>query len=781
MIYKVIKNPPKKLVDIYVGKRSTIPQTLMNQDITRVVRSGVKALGEVIDIHRAKDNDINSVYFPFSCAFAEKIALICIKRNVLIIDSDTDKRLVSQSKELPKLAYLLSVYKEFPSSKEIKALVYAAVKSITAPLQRNQAISLVADELNKHEQEIKSIINLSPCPVKKAVQETVSIETSYPFDPLKPMRFGAFDEYNRGVFVVRAGTGTGKTYHAIRMCMREKKKGRKTALISNLISVVRQHKPKNVKLAIYDDEMHKIEDADHFSLTINAIVNDFHYYKLKQTDTIIFDECEKVLQALYDPNVTYIPLKQKLTIRSRIGELLEDRKRKLIFMDADASDKVTSTFVNEYRKSIADITIVNFPTTLYQNIEAHVEELVEVTETLISKKLLDSKSQFIACDSRRMIERLLSESGYKDKSGYACIKSALKSGILVVHSQVKSFKEQADFLKNPNEEIAKYRTVIVSPSLREGFDIKTPFCDEVMVLSNNVLQPLQLIQLARRLRKASKIRFAVSHKVNMWSDITELGVAQKENETIDDRLEREFIKREALLKFDQPLALKETLKALGFNVIVHPISLSALHSEKTPTIKEEEQESIPKARVLKDSEYYQLKTSSALTVTDRFALQRWEIAKTLDIPVKDVIKEVVEFYHMFDIEAAKLFLQVTHGVKETHPAYKLVSIASALQLSELTTDSTFEILNSVDKKSLFKSIIINKENFINCFDKRHQNMLMKMDIKDKDKPNTATTRLNILLKILGIEHGTPIGNTKNKRVPYYFHPLAKRALSKQDD
>ena len=778
-MYQVLKNPQKKLVDIYVGKRSTIPQILMNQDITRVVRSGVKALGEVIDIHRSKDNDINSVYFPFSCAFAEKIALICIKRNVLIVDAETDRRLVSQSKELPKLAYLLAVSKEFSSSKEIEELVYAAVKSITTPLQKNQAITLVADELNKNEQEVKSIINRSPCPIKEVVQETVSIESTYPFDPFKPMRFGAFDEYNRGVFVVRAGTGTGKTYHAIRMCMREKRKGRKTALISNLISVVRQHKPKNVKLALYDDEMHKIEDADHFSLTINAIVNDFHYYKLKKTDTIIFDECEKVLQALYDPNVTYIPLKQKLTIRNRIGELLQDRQKKLIFMDADASDKVTSAFITEYRKNISDVTIVNFPTTSYKNIEAHVEELAEVKETLISKKLLDSKSLFIACDSRRMIEKLLSESGYTDKNDYACIKSALKSKILVVHSQVKSFKEQAAFLKNPNEEIVKYRTVIVSPSLREGFDIKTQFCDEVVVLSNNVLQPLQLIQLARRLRKASKIRFAVSHKVNMWSDISQLDVKQKENETIDDRLEHEFIKRETLLKFDQPLALKETLKALGFYVIVHPISLSALHSEKTPSIEEEEQENIPKARVLKDSEYYQLKTSSALTVTDRLAIQRWEIAKHLNIPAKDVIKDVVEFYHTFDIEAAKLFLQVTHGVKETHPAYKLVSIASALQLSELTTDSTFEILNSVDKKNLFKSIIINKENFINCFDKRHQNMLMKMDIKDTDKPNTGTTRLNILLKILGIEHGTPVGNTNNKRVPYYFHPLAKRALSKQ--
>lgn len=772
-MYQVLKNPQKRLVDIYVGKKSTIPQILMNQDITRVVRSGVKALGEVIDIHRSKDNDINSVYFPFSCAFAEKIALTCIKRNVLIVDAETDKRLVSQSKDLPKLAYLLAVSKEFPSSKEIEALVYAAVKSITIPIQRNQAISLVADELNKNEQEIKSIVNLSPCPVEEVVRETVSIETSYPFDPLKPMRFGAFDEYNRGVFVVRAGTGTGKTYHAIRMCMREKRKGRKTALISNLISVVRQHKPKNVKLALYDDEMHRIEDADHFSLTINAITNDFHYYKLKQTDTIIFDECEKVLQALYDPNVTYIPLKQKLIIRNRIGELLEDRQKKLIFMDADASDRVTSAFVNKYRKNISDVTIVNFPTTLYQNIEAHVEELAEVTETLISKNLLDSKSQFIACDSRRMIEKLLSESGYKDKSGYACIKSALKSGILVVHSQVKSFKEQADFLKKPNEEIGKYRTVIVSPSLREGFDIKTPFCDEVVVLSNNVLQPLQLIQLARRLRKASKIRFAVSHKVNMWSDITELGIDQKENETIDDRLEREFIKRETLLKFDQPLALKETLKALGFYVIVHPISLSALHSEKTPTVKEEEQENIPKARVLKDSEYYQLKTSSALMVTDRFAMRRWEIAKRFNLPASGVTTKVVKFHHVFDLEAAKSFLRATQGASTNDPhSSKLAIVASALQLNGLTTACTFEISDSLN---VFNSIIIHKESFIECFNECHHKMLEAM--QTATTAQSATTRLNKLLKCLGIEYGEPVGNKNNRRRPYYYNPLAISALS----
>lgn len=772
-MYQVLKNPQKKLVDIYVGKRSTIPQILMNQDITRVVRSGVKALGEVIDIHRAKDNDINSVYFPFSCVFAEKIALICVKRNVLIIDAETEKGLLSQSKEFPNLAYLLVVYQEFPNSQELEALIYATIKNTTNPLQRKRAISLVADELNKNEQEVKSIINRSPCPIKEVVQETVSIESTYPFDPFKPMRFGAFDEYNRGVFVVRAGTGTGKTYHAIRMCMREKRKGRKTALISNLISVVRQHKPKNVKLALYDDEMHKIEDADHFSLTINAIVNDFHYYKLKKTDTIIFDECEKVLQSLYDPNVTYIPLKQKLTIRNRISELLQDRQKKLIFMDADASDKVTSAFVNEYRKNISDVTILNFPPNYYNNIEAHVEELTEVKETLISKKLLGSKSQFIACDSRRMIEKLLSESGYKDKSGYACIKSALKSKILVVHSQVKSFKEQSDFLKDPNEEIVKYRTVIVSPSLREGFDIKTQFCDEVVVLSNNVLQPLQLIQLARRLRKASKIRFAVSHKVNMWPDISQLDVKQKENETIDDRLEHEFIKREALLKLDQPLALKETLKALGFYVIVHPISLSNLFSERTISIDKEDQENIPKARVLTNSEYYQLKRSSALTVTDRFAIQKWEIAQKFNLPVCDVTSKVVQFHHAFDLEAAKLFLSVTQGTSSDDLlASKLAIVASALQLNGLTADCTFEISDSL---KIFNSVVIHKDTFIDCFDKRHHKMFENMHTAAT--PQSATTRLNKLLKCLGIEHGEPVGNKNNRRRPYHFHPLAITALS----
>ena len=772
-MYQVLKNPQKRLVDIYVGKKSTIPQILMNQDITRVVRSGVKALGEVIDIHRSKDNDINSVYFPFSCAFAEKIALTCIKRNVLVVDAETDKRLVSQSKDLPKLAYLLAVSKEFSSSKEIEELVYAAVKSITTPLQKNQAITLVADQLNKNEQEVKSIINRSPCPIKEVVQETVSIESTYPFDPFKPMRFGAFDEYNRGVFIVRAGTGTGKTYHAIRMCMREKRKGRKTALISNLISVVRQHKPKNVKLALYDDEMHEIEEADHFSLTINAIVNDFHFYKLKQADTIIFDECEKVLQSLYDPNVTYIPLKQKLNIRSRIAELLGDRKKKLIFMDADASDTVTSAFVNEYRKNIADVTIVNFPTTPYQNIEAHVEELVEVKERLISKKLLDFKSQFIACDSRRMIEKLLFESGYKDKAGYACVKSALKSGILVVHSQVKSFKEQADFLKNPNEEIVKYRTVIVSPSLREGFDIKTTFCDEVVVLSNNVLQPLQLIQLARRLRKANKIRFSVSHKVNVWSDSSQLNFEQQGNETIGDKLEREFKKRETLLKLDQPLALKETLKALGFDVTVHPISLSNLFSERTINIDKEDQENIPKARVLTNSEYYQLKRSSALTVTDRFAIQKWEIAQKFNLPVCDVTAKVVQFHHAFDLEAAKLFLRVTQGTSSDDLlASKLAIVASALQLNGLTTDCTFEISDSL---KIFNSIVIHKDTFIDCFDKRHHKMFENMHTATT--PQSATTRLNKLLKCLGIEHGEPVGNKNNRRRPYHFHPLAITALS----
>lgn len=774
-MYQVLKNPENNLVDLLISGSEHSGKILVKRCKNRLVETTVENLEQVIDMHLVKSKSIGCVYFSFSDENAEKLALICVKRHIKIGDVASEERVNFPSSEFPQIAYPLAAHQKFPHFEQLQNYLFETARSKVNSSQRRQVITLLSDKLAKSIDEIQSLIYTSQCPVRSTVKDTVTLNADNVIDSVVYLHIGAFWHDNRGVYVVRAGTGVGKTHHALRMCKREKTRGRKTAILSNLISVVKQHKPKNIKTALYDDDMHVIESADHFSLTINALVNDFHYYKLRQVDTIVIDESEKVLQALFDPAVTYIPLSDKKIIRSRLADLLKESSKKFIFMDADASDNVTSTFVKEYREE--DVTEVNFPTTAYQKIEAHVDELTLVQSNLVANKLLSSDKQFIACDSRKMIEHLLKDSGYTDSNGYACHKAALESGILVVHSKVKEFKEQAAFLNNPNTEILKYQTVIVSPSLREGFDIKARYCDEVIVLSRNVLQPLQLVQLARRLRKATKIRFAVSHRIDMRYDNLKFNFESKSHDSISERLEREFEKRETLLKINQPLALTETLQALGFDLTVHPISLIDLSYEKNSTTStaKERLEEIPKARVLSEAEYYQINSSSALTVADEMAIERWKIADKLNIAVEDVTKEVVQFHEQFELEASHAFLQAAQG-KSTNDslASKLAIVVSAIGIEGLTVDGTFEIADSL---KAYNSIIIHKTLLRECFDKKYAEKLDNMEV-EQSKKNTATTRLNALLKRLGIEKGKPIGNKKNRRIPYQFHSLAKSTLSK---
>ncbi|MEZ8333337.1 hypothetical protein [Vibrio splendidus] len=775
-MYQVLKNPEKNSVDLLVGGSNHYANGLTKRCKNRLVKTTVENLEQVIDIHLAKSKTIGCVYFSFIDEHTEKLALICIKRNIKISDVKSEERVILQSNEFPQIAYPLAAHQKFPHFEQLQDYLFETARSKINSSQRRQVINLLSDELGKTFDEIQSLIYTSQCPVRSTVKDTVTLNADNIIDSVVYLHMGAFWHDNRGVYVVRAGTGVGKTHHALRMCKREKVKGRKTAIISNLISVVKQHKPESIKTAFYDEDMHDIESADHFSLTINALANDFHYYKLRQVDTIVIDESEKVLQALFDPTVTYIPLSDKKLIRSRLADLLKKMSKKFVFMDADASDNVTSAFVKEYREE--DVTEVNFPTTAYQKIEAHVDELTLVQSNLVANKLLSSDKQFIACDSRKMIDHLLRDSGYTDSNGYACHKAALESGILVVHSKVKEFEEQAAFLNNPNKEILKYQTVIVSPSLREGFDIKARYCDEVIVLSRNVLQPLQLVQLARRLRKATKIRFAVSHRIDMRYDTSKLNFESKSHDSISERLEREFERRETLLKINQPLALTETLKALSFDLTVHPISLIDLGYEKnsiTSTAKERLEE-IPKARVLSQAEYYQINSSSALTVADEMAIERWKIAEKLNIAVQDVTKEVVSFHDQFEFEPSQAFLQAAQG-KSTNDslASRLAVIVSAIGVEGLTIDGTFEIANSL---KTYRSIITHKALLKECFDKKYAEKLDSMEIEKELKQNTATTRLNALLKRLGIVKSKQRGNQNNRRTLYQFHSLAKSALSK---
>lgn len=775
-MYQVLRNPGQNLVDLLINGSEHSGKHLVKCCKNRLVETTVENLEQVIDIHLAKSKTIGCVYFSFIDKHTEKLALICVKRHIKIGDAESEERVNFPSSEFPQIAYPLAVHKKFPHFKKIERYLFETVRSKVNLSQREQVITLIVNEIDKTYQDIQLLINKLYCPVRSSVKDTVTLNADEVVDSSIHLRMGAYWHDNRGVYIVRAGTGIGKTYQALRMFRREKSRGRKTAIISNLISVVKQYKPKDIKAVLYDEDMHEIETADHFSLTINALVNGYHNYKLAQADTIVIDECEKVLQALFDPNVTYIPEFDKKIIRNNLANLLKDKSKKLIFMDADASERVTSAFVHEYRKQ--DVTSVNFPTTIYKNIEAHVDELELVQSKLIEKKLLSSEKQFIACDSRKMIEHLLKESGYTDSNGYACIQAALKEKILVVHSKVKDFKEQATFLENPNQEISKYRTVIVSPSLREGFDIKAKYCDEVIVLSRNVLQPLQLIQLARRLRKANKILFAVSHQIDMRYDKSKLRYRSQGDDTILEKLKREFEKRETLLKINQPLALTETLEALGFDVTAHPISLVELSngSKAVTSTAKERLEEIHKARVLSQMEFYQLNSSSALTVADEMAVERWKIADKLNIAVKDVTKEVVQFHEQFELEASQALLRAAQGTTSTDLlASKMAIIVSTLGLNGLSIDDTFEVKDSLEA---YENIITQKALLGDCFDKKYAKKLQKMDIVDIKK-NAATLRLNTLLKRLGIEKkGGNKGNKNNRRSEYQFSPLAISALLK---
>ncbi|BDR21401.1 hypothetical protein [Vibrio sp. STUT-A16] len=121
-MYQVIKNPEKNLVDILVSESNSSAERVIKYCKNRLIETTEKNLEKVIDMHLAKSKTIGCIYIPFASKNAENLALICVKRHILIADAKTEERVTFQSKDFPQVAYPLAVYQKFPHSKNPKEI-----------------------------------------------------------------------------------------------------------------------------------------------------------------------------------------------------------------------------------------------------------------------------------------------------------------------------------------------------------------------------------------------------------------------------------------------------------------------------------------------------------------------------------------------------------------------------------------------------------------------------------------------------------------------------------
>lgn len=617
---KLIKqciNPERPNVIVVIG--NGIPSFLKNTE-HRVVVIEEKALHDIIRYHKEGYKKHPKTWLRGICS-EDADSSDVIEKSSRYYFSDllgSDGRIVVD-KCASRVDYLVKAY-NYTGDINLFGLAkahYLGDKSKSSLEKIQDKVRCFYNIVNRHEETSKNEFNRLMKQSNRAYLDSI-INASIDFNPerhgILTHRGGSFDSFNINGFVthplkqigsessdrttfpapeitlIKSGTGTGKTELLIKILLSYHRAGKKSVLISNLRSVVESIKsraedafentkwkldiPKSEDLGIVtsDAELYDLETSNHLVTTLKSLPKEVIKHRLENADLVVVDEFEKLLEAVYSTNENYLTKKEKDCIKMQISKFMTANQT-IVLADADLTDHLTTTVVRNFSSGRRIVAAVIPPNAARcdrfrkSNVKAQLGHWRYYEEHLLSHALKPDDKNFIVCDSKKSIESWLIRSGFVSKSvrDKADFQRAIDERIMaIVKSDSTSDKllaEQSAFLNNPSHEIHKYDTVIVSPVLKEGFDINTDHANRVTVFASGVLTPKELIQFASRLRTAREIVFAlressVQHSTNFYQ------YAYSD----DERFESYLAKHRAILTSNLHYSLYRTLQHEGFDI-----------------------------------------------------------------------------------------------------------------------------------------------------------------------------------------------------------------------
>ncbi|GAB7220836.1 hypothetical protein VoSk93_00470 [Vibrio owensii] len=845
-MYTPLKNNDDTIVTIIVtdnANQDAIDSIIKNTN-HKLVSTSSECLSSTVATMKSAKLKVALVAFDFSMMNVHSAVEICMHNKIEIKDVNSGRIIKRKEDGILSDVYLLvDFYNEFSTDKNLGILANAVRSLVPVHASVDEAISMLSTIADVPVQFAEQKLNASISTIRNVVNSTTNLNYSTKLSSKEEMYVKVFNRANESVDtieLIKAQTGANKTTYAQKLCRLAYNKRVKSCSITTLRSVAEQYAPKKAKTVVAHSEksISAFEQADHFSCTMHSLLKDHVFEFVKNCGYFIFDECEKNIQALFEENngdeVEFLNQKQKEIIRSRLAELFSKNGSRVVAMDADASDAISLRFlrslgkkVNAYDLNYGEPTppshakvsksaesalqlvelarpFIKSASTCQQNpyssVTTQIDDIDMVKTRLVEKKLIDdNENMFIASDHKREAINMLKGAGYVKASGLVDEEAAQKAKILLVHADNKGQAEQKAFLKNPNVEIVKYKTVIVTPCVREGFNITASYCNTVIVLCHSILLPMSLVQMSRRLRTATNIIFALDtdRKPSFgFSNYLE------DAATLEERLEAEFAKRRDVLLSDLALSLTLTLENLCFN---HQAPARYSEDEKALIKKEQNsvkkankkflQEAIASAECIDSEVAKRLEQSTCKSEETTMSVEKKKVADKLAIDVKDVDVKAVKFAEKFkkehavklaEIIAGRVAIKVKRDAKQT---IRQKNIAEAMQIfadalkgnitdaegNEIELDLTTEFVIA-DAVEVYSYLHANKAKFNKAF--AQKDIMRITESKAKAKANdkaTAEKRLRALLKALGID-SPRFGSTNNKRYKHFLHPLASTSL-----
>ncbi|HCE1745685.1 TPA: hypothetical protein NGS33_003386 [Vibrio parahaemolyticus] len=842
-MYTPLKNNDDTIVTIIVtdnANQDAIDSIIKNTN-HKLVSTSSECLSSTVATMKSAKLKVALVAFDFSMMNVHSVVETCMYNKVEIKDVNSSRIIKRKEGGILSDVYLLAdFYNEFSTNKNLGILANAVRSLVPVHASVDEAISMLSTIADIPAQIAEQKLNASISTIRNVVNSTTNLNYSTKLSSKEEMYVKVFNRANEStdtIELIKAQTGAEKTTQAQRLCRLAYNKRIKSCSITTLRSVAEQYAPRKAKTVVAHSEksISAFEQADHFSCTMHSLLKDHVFEFVKNCGYFIFDECEKNIQALFEESngdeVEFLNQKQKEIIRSRLAELFLKNGSRVVAMDADASDAISLRFLRSFGKRVnaydlnygeptpanAKISkgaesalqlvelarpFINSASTCQQNpyssITTQIDDIDMMKTRLVEKKLIDdNENMFVASDHKREAINMLKGAGYVKASGLVDEEAALKAKILLVHADNKGQAEQKAFLKNPNAEIVKYKTVIVTPCVREGFNITASYCNTVIVLCHSILLPMALVQMSRRLRTATSIIFALDtdRKPSFgFSNYLEDAAA------LEERLEAEFAKRRDVLLSDLALSLTLTLENLGFN---HQAPTRYSEDEKALVKKEQDsvkkankkflQEAIASAECIDSEVAKRLEQSTCKSEETTMSVEKKKVADKLAIDVKDVDINAVKFAEKFKKEHAVKLAEIIGGrlaIKVKRDAKQTIrqkNIAEAMQIfadalrgnitdaegNEIELDLTAEFVIA-DAVEVYSYLHANKAKFNKAFAQKDIMRITESKAKANDKA-TAEKRLRALLKALGID-SPRFGSTNNKRYKHCLHPLAAPSL-----
>lgn len=462
--------------------------------------------------------------------------------------------------------------------------------------------------------------------------------------------------YYKGVYIIQAPTGSGKTQRVGFPFRRWCYSHRHTFLsIAHLRSLIREMSER-LKTDHYEDEKQAVKKAikqgrfnqwqssqDALSVCLPSI--NYEHFKnfIRRNRYVFIDEISQVLEAFTTDDMFHH------TDARMVHDLLCEIVAKaecLIVADANINER-TLEFIERCRPNEKFNFIQIKPKDEGKKAYIHNTE-AELFKHILSRIMVDDQNIWITCDTKEKVTELS-----RALSHYDHIKH------LAITGPNQGMKDQAAFLSNPGEESKKYNVVIASSVISSGLSIEHDHFDMVAgFFFGGTIKPTDAYQMIGRVRRCKEFHLFLNQKQKTEIKASRLLLGKQQASVLEDGKEAEiteFSKLRSRMVENRYKAISNfangliwVLNSKCFDICRYESSMDDYeslveHKENLKQIKEDLNEerlnALKTACAIPDAVAESMKLKTYLDEQELMELEAWRIKKALGYTSEHVLTD----------------------------------------------------------------------------------------------------------------------------------------------